>query len=367
MSALDALATYAAARLERVVEQRTAGARVVGYVGSDVPRELIEAAGFLPLRLAPTDVVSRSRADAILGPGVDEPTRTILAGLLESRYPVDRLVLCHDTEHTVRLYQALRVLARRRPELPEPAFLDLLHLPTASTAAYNAERLAELARRLADWAEAPIDDAELQGSIASANDGRRLLTRLDRARSEGRVTGTQLLAAVAAGTAMTADAHNAQIAAALDELGDAGGAPRRRVFMLGSAHVDAVVYGALEEQHLLVVGEDHDWGAASFDGLVPEDEEPLAALASRYHQGCASGRRHDSDDRAAWSAQAAVTAGADVALAWICAGDEALLWGLPAARAAFAAAGIPLVALRDRTRSLDGAARAEVVEAVLAA
>jgi benzoyl-CoA reductase/2-hydroxyglutaryl-CoA dehydratase subunit BcrC/BadD/HgdB len=367
MSTLDALAEYAATRYERVAARRAAGARVVGYVGADVPRELIEAAGLLPLRLAPTEVESRSEADAILGPGVDEPTRTILAGLLETRYPIDHLVLCHDTEQTVRLYTSFRALARRRRELPEPAFFDLLHLPTASTAAYNSDRLAELARTLAGWAGAPIDDAELRGAIASANDGRRLLTRLDRARSQGRVTGTQLLAAVAAGTAMTAGEHNQRIAAALGELGSAGMPPRRRVFVLGSANVDAAVYDALEEEHLSVVGEDHDWGAASFDGLVSEDEEPLAALASRYQLGCACGRRHSSDDRAAWSARAAVTAGADVALAWICAGDEARLWGLPAERAAFAASGISLVAHRHRAPSLGHEARAELVGAVLAA
>jgi benzoyl-CoA reductase/2-hydroxyglutaryl-CoA dehydratase subunit BcrC/BadD/HgdB len=367
MSPLDALVEYAASRYERVAARRAAGARVIGYVGADVPRELIEAAGFLPLRLAPADVDSRTEADAILGPGVDEATRGILAGLLEGRYPVDRLIVCHDSEHTVRLYHALRVLARRRPELSEPAFLDLLHLPAASTVAYDADRLAELARRLAGWAEAPIDDAELRRSIASANDGRRLLTRLDRARWQGRVTGRQLLAAVAAGTAMTADEHNGQVAAALEELGDAGDARRRRVFMVGSAHVDPGVYAALEGQQLAVVGESHDWGAASFDGLVPEDRDPLDALASRYHLGCACGRRHGADDRAAWSAQAAAAAGADVALAWVCAGDEALLWGLPVERAAFAAAGIPLVVQRDRMRTLDPAAREELVEAVLAA
>jgi hypothetical protein len=45
--------------------------------------------------------------------------------LLERRYPIDHLVPCHDSEHTVRLYTSLRVLARRRPELLEPTFLDL--------------------------------------------------------------------------------------------------------------------------------------------------------------------------------------------------------------------------------------------------
>ena len=43
----------------------------IGYVGADVPREIIEGAGFVPLRLAPIEGVDTAFADRVLGPGVD--------------------------------------------------------------------------------------------------------------------------------------------------------------------------------------------------------------------------------------------------------------------------------------------------------
>ena len=140
--------------------------------------------------------------------------------------------------------------------------------------------------------------------------------------------------------------------------------PGRRVFLLGSAHDAPDLYEALEAAGAAVVGEDHAWGALSFDGLVDEELEPLQALASRHHLGSALGRRHGSAARAARSAADAVAAGAELALAWHRAGDDALAWGLPEERRAFAANGIPLRVFRHRPYRLDDDARRELAEVV---
>ena len=114
--------------------------RVVGYLGSDVPRGLVAAAGLLPYRLRRAGPPS-ARADEILGPGVERPVRRLLGELLEGTAGIDFLLISHERDSLVRLFTSLRVLD---DALPEVWFVDLLHLSTPTTAAYNAARLEEL-------------------------------------------------------------------------------------------------------------------------------------------------------------------------------------------------------------------------------
>ena len=368
MGALAELTLFARERVARAAEARAAGERVAGYVGADVPQELLAAAGFRPLRLAPVEVASRERADRFLGEGVDEPVRLVLAGLLEGRYPIDCLVVCHDSDHTVRLFTALRALALADPGLPLPPVLlfDLLHLPAATTAAYDRDRVAELAAALGEQAGTPLGEDTLRGAIAAANESRRLLGRLDLLRRRGGLRGSELLAAVAAATAMPAGELNALLEAVLAETAPPPATAARRVYLLGSPHDAPDVDEALEDAGAAVVGESHTWGSIWFDGLVDEVGEPLRALAARHHLGSALGRRHDSVERGRRAAAAAAAAGAEVALAWHRRSDEHLAWALPEERRAFAAHGIPVVALRRAPYLLSGDARAELLAAVAA-
>ena len=221
MSALDELRAAYRERNAAAARWRAGGGTVVGYVGADVPRELIEAAGHFALRLASVDVDPR-RADRILGPGVDEATRLLLAGLLEGAYPIDRLVLCHDDDHTVRLYTALRML-----EIPglDLWFLDLLHQPRASTDAYDRARLRELGAWLGDTSSLP-------DSIAAANRSRALGDRLAVLRRAGGVSGADALALLGAGTALPTSVYAAAARCCARRARSAGletvGAPARQ-------------------------------------------------------------------------------------------------------------------------------------------
>jgi hypothetical protein len=281
-------------------ERRPANA--VGYVGADVPPELIEAAGHVPLRLAPVAGVDRAFADRVLGPGVDETSRAILAGLLAGAYPVERVVLCHDSDHTVRLYQSLR-----RLETPYDVwFVDLLHLPRASTEAYDRAELAAFAA----WRGA----GDAGDAIAAGNRARDLGPRLASLRRSGAVGGADALALLGAGTALPAARYAELLAAALDEL-EEGTPGRRTVLLLGSDHPDDTVYAAIDELGAVVAAETHGWGEQLLAGRIDEDGDPLDALVRHYRPRVRV--RPDA---------------ADVQLAWLRPGDETWRWSLPAER-----------------------------------
>jgi hypothetical protein len=117
---------------------RGAGRPVVGYVGADVPVELVTAAGALPVRLAGNPARDRSLADRYLDPA----SRSILAGLLAGEQELDLLLVSNDCEGSLRLFYAIREMRRlgREPGLPRTHLVDVLHLPHRTTMRYNRVR-----------------------------------------------------------------------------------------------------------------------------------------------------------------------------------------------------------------------------------
>jgi 2-hydroxyglutaryl-CoA dehydratase, D-component len=272
-----------------------------------VPRELIAAAGLHPLRLRGSVPVTE-RADAILGTGVDAPARAVLTGLLGGRPRVDYLLLSHDSDGTVRLFTALRVLAETEP-LPELWFLDVLHLPTETTAAYNRKRLDELPAVLERWSGQPVSDERLAAATSEAAETRRLLSRVAELRQGLRLRGSEALAVTRATETLPAAEANRLVAQLLADPPDPT-EPGRRVFVAGSAPLGTALFTALEAQGLRVVGDEF-------------------------------GRHRRGPD----VARAAEAASADVVLAWIRSGDDARAWSIPALRSAL---DLPLVVLDRR-------------------
>jgi benzoyl-CoA reductase/2-hydroxyglutaryl-CoA dehydratase subunit BcrC/BadD/HgdB len=290
---------------------------VVGYIGADVPREVIVAAGLHPLRLrgsVPTtngagegfpkgSVPGIKRADEILGPGVAAPARAVLAGLLEGCPRVDFVLLCHDSDSTVRLFTALRALARTEP-LPELWFLDLLHLPNETSGAYNGDRVGEFLDVLGRWSGRPVAVDDIETATRALDETRRRLEELAdlRRASPPQLRGSDALAVAGATESLPAAEANRLLKDLLAEARDPLSEPARRVYVTGSEPT-ITLYRALEGQGLHLVGE----GPAGHGG-------PNA--------------------RAAFVAREAAAAGADLVLAWIRRGDDALAWGVPALRRA---------------------------------
>jgi benzoyl-CoA reductase/2-hydroxyglutaryl-CoA dehydratase subunit BcrC/BadD/HgdB len=341
MSALQALRARYEDPGPAIREWREAGGLVVGCIGRDVPRELVAAAGLLPVRLR-GDGPPSALAEAVLGPGVDEPARRILAALLERVPDVDFILLCHDSDASVRLFTSLRALAPDR-ELPEAWFFDLLHLPTETTAAYNLDRAHELVAVLERWAGRPLTDTALREAISAGNETRRLLARVSALRQSTppRLCGTAAFAAIGAAGVLPAAACNRLLAALLDEAGEPPADAGRRLYLTGSEPVSDALHSALEADGSVVVGED----ASTWDGPIAETGDPLAAVVAAY----TSVRDVARDAR---------DASAELVVSWIRSGDDSRAWKLPELRDALGAVEIPLAVFEHR--SLEAPEQAEL-------
>lgn len=318
---------------------------VIGYVGADVPVEIVTAAGMLPLRLHGDPGTPSAAGDRYLGTGLDPAARSLLTRLLDGAFgPLDGIVVSRDCEAHLRLFYALRELRRVEPALALPPvhLVDILHLPHRTTTRYVRAKVRQLRSTAESWAGRTIDDAALAEAITAHDRLRDLLAQVADLRRQrpARLTGTEALSVVAATTTLPVDRSIALLEQLLTEIDELSEHEGPRVFLTGSAHDTAHVYTALEEQGLLVVGEDHDWGDLLFQRRVGAPTE--AALTERYQHNGPSAPRASIRARAAHTARAAHACGAEALISYIRTHDDAPPWDYPAQETA---TGLPSVLL----------------------
>lgn len=331
-------------------KHHAAGGLVVGCVGSDVPRELLHAAGLLPVWLTGTPGQPSADADRYLGTTTDPVTRSQLGRLLDGEYDfLDQLLISHDSEGSLRLFTCLREIQRvePRPGLPVPCFVDLLHLPYRTSAVYNRIRLRQLTRTLGDWTGSAVSDAAIRAAVRTCNDNRRLLAEVGSLRTAARplLDGTTALAVIGAGRFLPVEEHSRLLRQMLDARDELAPATGVRVFVTGSAADHQGTYRAIEGCGAVIVAEDHDWGQRGARGPVTDSADPIDGLADHYQFGPPAAAKYSIAERAAWTAQAAVRAGAAAVIGLGRVNDPAPGWDFPAQQEALLRHGIPMLFL----------------------
>jgi benzoyl-CoA reductase/2-hydroxyglutaryl-CoA dehydratase subunit BcrC/BadD/HgdB len=309
----------------------------VGYVGADVPVELITAAGLRPLRLTGKPGRDSALGDRYLGRGVDPVARSILTRILTGDYgPLEAIVVSRDCEASLRLFYALRELHRVEPALglPPVRLVDVLHLPHHTTTRYVHAKVAQLREWLGRWR--PIGDDDLAAAITAHDTLRRSLGRLAALRRANRLSGTRFLETVAATTGVPVTEGIALVDRLLAE--DRPEVEGTRLFLTGSSHDHPAVYETVERNGFLVVGEDHDWGELLFARTCAAPTE--LALAERYQHNGPSAPRASIRQRAVHTAAAARACDAEVLFSYARIHDDAPPWDFPEQRAA---TGLPAV------------------------
>jgi hypothetical protein len=378
---------------ETAAAWRAGGGQVVGLLGWSAPRELVTAAGLLPVRLSPDRLARLGPGRGSGGPaGLDATgfgreltpaTAGLAAALLSGALGwIDFLLIGRDREDYTRLFYLLRELRRggAAPGLPPVAFFDLLRLPSRTSARYNRQRAAELVAVIAGWAGRPVTPADLAGAAEAAGGTAHSFRGIQelRTRPQPGIAGTDALAAAIAARVLPAGELRPLLAAALDA--DAADAPGRRasasnaglrpampgsaahgsaahgpgvpglaataarVFLAGSAVDDMTAYEDLEALGLAIVGEDHEWGDDGSEYPRPT-RDPLDGIVDRYQFAHGGAARAGLRDRVECTAGRVRAAAADGVLYLLGAQDEAAGWELPALRERLGA-GIPLVPVR---------------------
>ena len=331
-------------RIETILSDELAEARAssgaLGYVGVDIPADLLLASGrficHLPWRADRDTPV----ADRWLEDSFAPWARSMLEDWASGRFDcLESVIFSRGNDSAQRLYYYVCELKRlRHIDGPTPLIFDVAKIERKS----SVERTVNSVRRLADQLD--IGDLRLKAGIDAANRRRALFARVQKQRS-GPGSLYERIA-------------RATLFAALDEEleshkpGPIDEAPK--ILLAGSAPPDDRLHLAVEAAGCVVCAESYERGLQRLGPLnIADPDDPAAAIGKHAHRLCTGSRSFV--DRAAQVVETARNAGADGVIVWLTEDDEAPTWTIPSQRSALDAAGIPaLIATGRRWDASDG-------------
>lgn len=276
---------------EAIREWKTGEGKIVGYLCTNVPEEIILAAGMLPYRIRAPESRNTSESDRYLTYLNCSYCRHIVDDVLLGRYDfLNGFVGTNGCDQMRRVCDVFRSVAFKQPAEKKEFFLEYVAAPRVpfddvSTNYYKSE-LVRLKQGLEIHFGVEITQEKLKEAIRTANETRRLLRELYELRKAEQppVTGAEALGITVASTCMPRDTFNREMKALLSELDGRAAAPeyRKRLFLYGSELDDPDWVKVVEDQGGLVVADGLCFGARMFWDSVDESLEPMEALARRY-------------------------------------------------------------------------------------
>ena len=288
-------------RSKWAVEWRRQGKRVIGMLCSNVPEEIISAAGVLPWRItgtwreaAPLAAVYRPEMTCRYCSHVLE---SVLAGELDF---LDGLATTQLDDDFKRLWDVLHYLNK-------PPFTYIMYFPhsnTETTLRMWVKSVLEFKKAIEEWADVEITEQGLRHQIEVYNTTRILLMKVYelRKREVPPVTGAETLGITTAARIMPRDEFNKELEALLPYLEKRKASfkqTRPRILMI-SEYLDHPGYVELvENAGSAVVADDFDTGFRYFaDTVGPSRDSLWDALASRYINRPGSARMIDWNNQA---------------------------------------------------------------------
>lgn len=257
--------------------------KIIGYLCSYAPEEMIFAAGCHPMRLfsAKADI---DLAEKHLQAYCCSLVRGILEdGLSGSLDFLDGTVFPHTCDSIQRLSDIWRL------NMDFSFFADVImpaKLTSDASRAYMGTVLEKLKSDLETWTGRAITQEDLKSAIALFNRIRSTLARIYtlKAAQPGIITGKDLFTVIKASMIMERNA----LAACLEPLARTLEASRpqetapKRLILSGSVCDMPDLYTLIEEAGGAVVGDDLCSGQRWFEGIIPEDLPPMEGLTARY-------------------------------------------------------------------------------------
>ncbi len=259
------------------------GTKVVGYVCTYAPEEIILAAGAHPLRLFGT-TGTIERADAHLQSYCCSLVRGVLEeGLKGGTDFLDGMVFPHTCDSIQRLSDLWRMNVTQgfHVDAVLPVKLD-----TQSARQYMIDVLHRFKTDLERELDCSITDENLSKAIGLMNEIRRLLRRIYELRSHqpGLMTGDALYTIVKA-TMIMDRVRCCEILREVVGKMEAAKSPHtntKRLLMAGGICNQPQIHDLIEAAGGAVVWDDFCTGSRYFEALVSTDKNPITAIAERF-------------------------------------------------------------------------------------
>ncbi|MDP6510559.1 MAG: 2-hydroxyacyl-CoA dehydratase [Dehalococcoidia bacterium] len=277
-------------RFETMVSQRhqyarewkeRTGGKVVGYMCTYIPEEVLYAAGMLPVRLL-GEHRPESVTEAHMPGFFCSYTRGCLAEGLLGRYDyLDGIIAPHGC---YQIRQAYAIWNRHAST--DYKFYFFMPTVVRSSRAHQAlvTETQRLRTSLQDWLGRPVTDEALRKAVDVYNANRSLLTRLYDLRKDDHsvIPGSQVLKIVLASQLMDKAEHTEALQGVLNSLSPGPVGEGVRLIVVGSEMDDPAMLELVESLGGDIVVDEHCAGSRYFWGQVGNGNDVVAAIARRY-------------------------------------------------------------------------------------
>lgn len=263
---------------------KSSGNRVVGTVCSNIPEEILHAAGFASVRLRAPGLQDTSSADSQLHRINCSYTRSVLEMLMRGglRF-LDGLVTTNTCDHMLRLAGELQAKAG----LPLAHYFSMYHTLGEFSEEWFTMEMEKLIRAIETAFGTKITEQSLRNSIALNNHTRQLMARLNDLRKSDppRLSGAEYLQVAVAGMSMPRERFTEKLEALLPSLErrvlDDGSLPR--LMLLGGGCDSPDFVGFIESKGARIVADALCFGSRHYQGIIDDAAaSPLRAIAARY-------------------------------------------------------------------------------------
>lgn len=266
--------------------KETTGGKVVGYLCTYVPEEILYAANVLPVRIL-GDHKPQSVTEPHLFAMYCPFCRDCLAQGLQGKYDfLDGIVIAQSCLH---IRQSFYSWQKHRPR----EFHYVLPMPQGvqnpASVDYLTEEYNKFKKSVEDWVGRKITEQDLLRGTQVMNRSRSLMKELYELRRSDNppVTGLEAMNIVISSQLVDKNEHNAALAQLLrngltNRLQDRD--PDVRLMLIGSEDDDMKFIEMVESRGCTIVCDDHCTGSRYFWNEVESGDDPLKAVAKRYVQ-----------------------------------------------------------------------------------
>ncbi|MFC1920528.1 2-hydroxyacyl-CoA dehydratase [Chloroflexota bacterium] len=263
-------------------KEKTDG-KVLGYIGTNLPEELVYAAGILPVRLLGCNEPETVTGQYMFGGAFCTFARDCFAQALNGKYNyVNGLVYGNCCIHERQVYESWR---RHMPVYYSHQVVVPNYLLNPNAKEFLIGELENFKNSLEEWIGHSISLESLDKAIDIYNTNRRLMLSIyELMRADNpTVTWAEVAEIALTGILMDKEAHNQLLEKALEELPKRGGTGINgpRLMILGSVNNNMEAIKFIDSLGGQVVIDDYCTGNRYYQKEVIPEENRLAALATR--------------------------------------------------------------------------------------
>jgi len=273
------------------------GGKVVGYLYTSVPEELIIAAGCLPMMITGDPDIPTTAGDRYMEDYFCPFIRSVHNLFVMGKYDfLDLAIFPHTNDSVKRCYYYLWTEKRNDPELKIPPLtvFDVLHTRKHIANRYVRGRVRALKEKLEELSAKEITPEALYQAIEVCNENRMLLKKVAdlRRMDPPRVSGVEAVQIIGASFFMPKKEHNRLLKAFLEEEDQLLPKDGVRVYLSGTIVDNIQLYELIESCGAIIVSEDVCTGNRYSDSSIDISMDPLDAITDRYHTKSHEGRMY---------------------------------------------------------------------------